>query len=494
MNSVTGEAISRAQVTMYGNESRTSLTDSDGRFSFDDVAQSFIGVMARKPGFSTPRRRFEQRTQSCSANSADAIKVQLVPNAAVVGRITDPNGDPVEEILVRMGKYEYNEGRRVFNIGSSATTDFDGRFRLGNLEAGSYILIAGPSSPQMLVALRGVTPATYFPGVSDRSAAATLELKPGATIDASMVVKEVPGFKVSGRIVGMTPEQRGVSVQITNSSGDEVGMTIGGRRGPDEFTVVGVPAGNYRVRATAYERGNAPVTGVAKLTVAKDVSNVQVPLSPPLTLQVNVRADGFDASQTRVSYSQGDGAHMENAPMVNVRLVNTEENGPEADSTLDGIKNPRWVVKNIAPGTYMAEINPIGAGYVQSARLGSIDLLRERVTITSDQDSIEVTLRNDAAEISGTIDSPAGSLLVAIPSSTVLFPPKTGVVGSGVDSTSKFNMSLPPGDYTLYAFDAESVEYLNPKVMEKYATQGVHISLSSREKKELTLKKIEVTP
>jgi hypothetical protein len=307
-----------------------------------------------------------------------------------------------------------------------------------------------------------------------------------------MVVKEVPGFKISGRVVGMTPEQRDVALQVTNLSGDEVGMEIGARQSPEEFTVVGVPAGHYRVRATAYERGSAPVTGVANLTVSKDVSNVQVSLSAPLALEINVRAEGFDASQQRVTFSQGDGARMENAPMANVRLLNTEENGPDADGTLDGIKNPRWVVKNVTPGTYMAEISPIGAGYVHSARMGSIDLLRERVTITSDQDPIEVTLRNDAAQISGTIDSPSASFVLAIPSSGVLFPPKTGAFGNGVDSTSKFNMSLPPGDYTLYAFDAEGIEYMNPKVMEKYATQGAHISVSANEKKEITLKKIEV--
>jgi len=61
-----------------------------------------------------------------------------------------------------------------------------------------------------------------------------------------------------------------------------------------------------------------------------------------------------------------------------------------------------------------------------------------------------------------------------------------------VDNTSKFNLSLPPGDYTLYAFDAEGIEYMNPKVMERYATQGAHISVSANEKKEITLKKIEV--
>jgi hypothetical protein len=78
--------------------------------------------------------------------------------------------------------------------------------------------------------------------------------------------------------------------------------------------------------------------------VSKDVSNVQVSLSAPLALQINVRAEGFDASQQRVTFSQGDGARMENAPMANVRLLNTEENGPDADGTLDGVKNPRWVV------------------------------------------------------------------------------------------------------------------------------------------------------
>jgi hypothetical protein len=494
VNSLTGEAIPRAQVMLYGSEARNSLTDSEGKFTFEDVVQATVGVMANKPGFTShPNRSVNTRVQVCAANSSDAIKILLMPAAAIVGRITDANGDPVDEIPVRVGKYVYSEGRRRFNVAGGGMTDYEGRFRLANIDAGSYVLIVGPSTPQMLVAIRDVTPVTYYPGVPDRNAAAMIDVKAGATVDASMVVREVKGYTVSGRVVGLSAEPRGISLQFTNQSGDDIGTMMGRRQGPNEFLVAGVPAGNYLVRATAFEQGGGAITGTAQVAVAHDVSNLQVSLSPPFNLAVSIRDEGVGS--THLVYSSPQGTVTGDTSLGSLRLTNYKEEGQDFYATPEGAKTLKWVVKNVQRGTYVVEVSPSTREYVQSARLGGVDLLREPVTIDSDQDPIEITFRDDGAELSGTIDGSETAIVVAIPSSGALFPPKTSAYFANEGATgARFQMILAPGDYTLYAIETDGIEYTNPKVMEKYASQGVHVSVSAKEKKEVTLKLVEAAP
>jgi hypothetical protein len=194
-------------------------------------------------------------------------------------------------------------------------------------------------------------------------------------------------------------------------------------------------------------------------------------------------------------YSGPQGSASGDTSLGSLRLINLKEDGQEVSATPEGSKTLKWAVKNVERGTYLVEINPIGREYVQSARLGSVDLLREPVTIDSEQDPIEITFRDDGAEVSGTVEGSDGAVVVAIPSGGALFPPRTvSYISQEGATTAHFQMMLGPGDYTLYAVAAEGFEYTNPKVMERFESQSVHVSVSAKEKKEVNLKPIEVAP
>lgn len=479
VNSVTGEALPRAQVSMYGPEVRTTMTDGDGHFAFEDVAQAMVGFQARKPGFKAPNPRIEFRVQTCSSETIGGVKVPLAPTAAIVGRVTDPNGDPVDEVPIRIGKYVFSDGRKHFNMAGSSSTDYDGRFRVADLEAGSYILIAGPSSPGLLIGARDITPISYYLGVPDRASAAPIEAKPGARVEVNMTVNEVPAFNVSGRVVGASSESRGVSVEFKNDAGDDVGTAVG-RREANSFMIIGVPAGTYRVRATVFQREGVPLVGSATVTVAHDVDNLQVSVAGSLNIPVSIRTEG------------GDSSSSDTTPSASLRLISTKEEEQGAFMSLEGGGKKGWWLKNVERGTYIADVSANNTGYIASARLGAVDLLREPVTIDSEQNPIEITVRTDGAQLSGTIVGGPQALIVAISSDGVLIPPRAGAYSQ--NGSPKFQMYLAPGDYTVYAMDPEGIEYTNPKVMEKYSSYGVHVSLASQDKKEITLTKIEVTP
>jgi Carboxypeptidase regulatory-like domain len=487
VNAITNEAVPRAMVVISGSESRSALTDGEGRFSFEDVQKGFVNISSFKPGFVNSAQRGRITAFEACTGAADNVKVLLTPMAIVTGRIIDNNAEPVEELPVKIGKWSFNGGRRVFSVVRTAVTDEDGKFRLPELDAGSYLVVAGPSS-RRLEAFNHMVPVVYFPGVPERKEAAAIEVKAGATVDASMTVREVAAFKVSGRLSG-AGEGQNYMLQLTNESGDEIQTTAAAEHNQFEFKFVGVPAGNYHLHSTAFGRnqGKGMLSGSASVTVAHDVVNLQVPLSSRLTLDVVVHSEVTeDSSSGYMGVSLGRQAGF----VQTIRLAPVGEGEEVYASTEGDPKNPKLAI-NVERGTYIAQVLTNGMVYVQSARLGSVDLLREPVLIDSDQQPIEVTVRNDGARLSGTAS--AAATIVAIPTGGILTPPSAHAFSNGTGA-AQFQMELPPGDYSLYAFDDfDAVEYSNPKVMEKYESKGMRVSLAAKEKKEVTLKVIEVT-
>ena len=52
-----------------------------------------------------------------------------------------------------------------------------------------------------------------------------------------------------------------------------------------------------------------------------------------------------------------------------------------------------------------------------------------------------------------------------------------------VYATSTFGfVGLAPGEYLIYAFDSDRLEYTNPDVLQAYASQAVHVTLSPNQK------------
>jgi hypothetical protein len=116
------------------------------------------------------------------------------------------------------------------------------------------------------------------------------------------------------------------------------------------------------------------------------------------------------------------------------------------------------------------------SGYVASLRCGSVDLLRDDLTIApgSAPPPIEVTLRSDSAQITVTLTGgpSAASLVVysqGYPRRSILAPLYNG-------NASVAN--LAPGAYQLLALkDASELEYRNPAVMEKYLVHAIPVTL-----------------
>jgi len=151
-------------------------------------------------------------------------------------------------------------------------------------------------------------------------------------------------------------------------------------------------------------------------------------------------------------------------------------------------------VQNIAPGTYGVEVNPNGPLYVQSAMSGTTDLLESDLSVapgTSPQ-PIEITLRDDAAFLSGTVsleNQPRTATILAF-SEHASAPPRM----QPTDPPGSFQLSfLPPGAYKILAVDhPDRLEYTNPETLRKYLSKAREVTLSPDQSAKIDLELVKI--
>ena len=139
------------------------------------------------------------------------------------------------------------------------------------------------------------------------------------------------------------------------------------------------------------------------------------------------------------------------------------------------------MLQNVDSGTYTAEVTPQSPWYVQSATYGQTNVLYDDLSVATGGPSypLEIVLRNDSAGLAGSVKTSDGnaapSTVIVVPQPASKITPKMVQAGSGT-----FNVSgLAPGEYLVFAFDqADGMEYSNPDVLQGYASQASHVTLS----------------
>src|SRR3984957_14448995 len=130
VNSITGEPIARARVQV--GTQQAALTDHDGHFEFDNISDEPAYASASKPGYFAEEKAVPAQGQS--------ITLQLIPEAILFGTITDPNGQPIQDLRVQLTMLRVENGFRRWRPVQATSTNVEGRFRFAELQAGQYSL------------------------------------------------------------------------------------------------------------------------------------------------------------------------------------------------------------------------------------------------------------------------------------------------------------------------------------------------------------------
>jgi hypothetical protein len=543
LNRLTHEPISRALVYSPDQQFAT-LTDDRGRFEFklppqeaasDENSsassqvrafgagrfQSLVRLiptqfMARKPGFlentneSANRRMMQNQSE---------ITLYLDPESLIVGRLNIPGAEGDLRIRLEIYRREVNEGQEHWVSAGTFTTWTDGEFRFSNLTAGTYKLftheqldrdplIAAPGGQ-----LFGFAP-VFYPSSADFAVASPIQLGPGATFQANLSVTRREYYPVKIPVANAAAGA-GLGVRIYPLGNPGPGYSLG--YNPAEEQLIGsLPDGSYTLEADAYSNGQSGSTGILNFSVHGAALGLPpVTLVPNSALTVNVREQlssgqsAFGDAQDDPAGGFGDGKAPPRANFSNVHVTLTPlddfgGNGARASQPVGAAREHTLAIPSVRPGRYHVRAES-GVGYVASILCGGRDLLREALEVGMGGSSspIELTLRDDGAEVTGTVEDPSNPNNSLSPNdkvgpeSYIYFLPLAGSSGqfrasNGAPDGAFSEEQLPPGSYLVVAFEQQhhELESATEETLHKLQPQGQVIQVNAGQKERLRLKLI----
>jgi hypothetical protein len=232
-NDPVGKAI--VELEGGGMAAQTTTTDSDGKFFFHNLPPGAFQVNVWRDGFAPAE--YGQRwpggpgvpIRLTPGQQVSAIQVPLTATAAISGRVSDSNGQPLANAQVQALKSRYHGELRVLLPVQQVRTTSTGEFRLYGLAAGRYyvnvIVPGGPGGPggpnnsQLLVNNSGRTdPAgPYTSSIQPRSALGQAGAGVPNASDAGPVYFPSTPYIQSAAPIDLRPgaEYRGLNMQMT---------------------------------------------------------------------------------------------------------------------------------------------------------------------------------------------------------------------------------------------------------------------------------------
>lgn len=537
INSATHEPIDRALV--FSPDSRfATLTNSEGRFEFalaksdpaDGGSNRPYSLTARKPGFlSDPNRPANNLQNYTSLERSKDLTLTLTPEAVLAGTVTLPTSESPDSITLQLYRRQVQDGRARW-VGAGASRSMsDGQFRFADLQAGSYKLLTSelldsdPVNYDPVLSTGGDAlngrgplfgyPPVYYQNASDFESATIIQLAAGQTQTVNLSLVKQAYYRVKVPVIVAGSDHPDYGFQVTVYAHDHKGPGFSLGHNPLHHSIEGMlPNGTYMIEATVF--GNGPsMTGLQTITIkGAAIDGPAMVLAPNGLMAVNVKEEFTAADHTGSATflpSRSGGAVVLKGPRsyLNVTLETADDFGTGRNV---GLRNPTGpgdeslVVEGASAGSYWVKVYS-SRGYAASIRSGNLDLLHQPLVagVGGAAAPIEITMRDDTAEISGTIDgiiSPAQGpdSASAGPRRVRLYCMPLGDSSGnftevGVQPDGSFDVEgLPPGTYRLLAFDGATmdptqIEYRNPEAMQAYDAKGVVVHLAGGQKERVTL-------
>jgi hypothetical protein len=535
INSVTHEPIDRALVFSPDNRFAT-LTNSEGRFEFalaksdpaDGNSNRPYSLMARKPGFlSDPNQPANNLQNYTASERSKDLTLTLTPEGVLAGTVTLPTSEAPDSITVELFRRQVQDGRARWVQAGASRTMSDGQFRFADLQAGGYKLLTSElldSDPVNYDPVRSDPradasdgrgplfgyPPVYYQSASDFESATIIPLAAGQTqtVNLSLVKQAYYRVKVPVIVPGSDQPENGLQVTVYAHGHKGPGFSLG--HNPAHHAIEGMlPNGTYTVEATVFRPNGASMTGLQTITIkGGSIDGPTMVLAPSGLIAVNVKEEftAADQAQPKTIYSGGRGTALKGPRgYLNVTLETADDFGRGRNASLRNPNGPgdeSMVIEGASAGSYWVKVYS-SRGYAASIRSGNLDLLHQPLVIGAGGGAspIEITMRDDTAEISGTIEGAATATpgsggtgqnrlhVYCIP----LGDSSGNFTEAGVQPDGSFDYpGLPPGAYRLLAVDGATVdptqiEYRNPEAMQAYDAKGVVVHLAAGQKERVTL-------
>jgi protocatechuate 3,4-dioxygenase beta subunit len=441
-NSVTGAPVRKALVTLRRwsrNEGYQALTGVDGRFRFDGVQAGTYGLWAEAQGYVRDSGRFFAPSQMVTLAEDKTIKdfaIRLEPTGSISGKVVDADGEPVAGARVNGLIYSYSGSGPSLGAYASATTNERGEYRLFDLQPGRWYVRVDKTVAQPIatgrvhrIAAEAEYGYTYYPGVTQESEAAGIEVGPGAELEQIEIrVRRARVYHLRGRVVD---GRSGQGVAKADVYIQELGHVESHADGV--FDARGVPAGVYRV--TAAVKADVWLFSAPQEMVVgdRDVNDLAIRLAPGITVQGTASAvQGAQVTLEPIGGGYG-----------------TARGVVQDDGT--------FAIADVAPHAYRVSVERRGmSAYLKSVRCGSQDGSDTAIVDIAPGAPLTLEFASDGGSVEGAVQSagpgPAPVVVTAAPAGR-----RAGRMDllKTVDTDSgAFRLEgLAPGDYKLFAWE-----------------------------------------
>ena len=518
VNSRTHEPIGHALVYSPDNRFAT-ITDDRGRFQFNlaplesQASSSYLvrqpfanrpyALMARKPGFLPPTH--EPQVPLAGETPSD-LTISLVPEALIVGRVLIPGSDGFDRIQVELFRRTIQEGAERWESSGTITSRSNGEFRFAELQPGSYKLMTHelPDRDPLSFNPRGQLfgyPPVYYPSGTDFEAASVIQLAPGTTFVANISPARREYYPVKIKLADAAADLP-IDIQVWPQGHPGPGYALG--YDPTEGLIQGsLPDGFYVVQVSSIF-GDNTMSGTSNLFVkGAPVEGQTVALLPNISIPVTVHEE-FQLSETLAQIPVAENnLRVKGRPRyLQVNLLPVENYGAAGRASLRHPQDPQddspLMLEHVQPGRYRVLVStPVG--FASSITSGGTDLLTQPLVVPAGGaiSPIEITLRDDGAEVEGAIEDAPSPGASRQSQGQVYFIPVADGEGqvriAWLSPEGKFQLrQLPPGAYRVLAFNhlQPDLEYQNAEAMSKYDSKAQVLRVTPGQKAHLRLQSI----
>ncbi|MGC2258442.1 MAG: carboxypeptidase-like regulatory domain-containing protein [Candidatus Sulfotelmatobacter sp.] len=480
----------------------TALTAADGSFRMENIKPGRYRLFVERTGYQEidkHHRHTEGRVLTLTAGQeVKDVAIILQAAAVVEGRVTDEDGDPLAEAQVAVLRQTFVQGHSHWEQSGAERTNDLGEYRIAGLAPGKYfVAVTPPPDFRSLIETAGNAPGassragaasekpaplvyqtTFYPGTRDRAQATPIPLHAGDDFPANFSLTPSPSLTIRGSVVNLPP---GSSAAILLQSKDFNLVLSGAEMHKDgSFEIRDVSPGAYNIVAT--------------------VDNVAVPMMARQSLQLAESVEGLRLSPQSGGAIRGrlrmePGANSRPDPSQFFLLLHSlaEENDSNDDSFgavtmgggfsnlahVSGDGSFSW--KDVPPGAYSVQISDVSAmpdWFLKSATSDGHDATDSGISVGGGAITLDLMASANGGTIDGVAsnqddEAVADAVIVAVPEAR--FRNHQDRYRKAVsDQSGHFSLrGLPPGDYTLFAWQSIDGEpYYNPEFLRNYEDRG----------------------
>jgi hypothetical protein len=493
----------------------TAVSGADGSFRIEDVVPGRYRLFAERSGYQEidkHRLRSEGRLLTLSAGQeVSDLTIRLQAAAVVEGRVSDEDGDPMPEAQVAVLRQTFVAGHSHWEqVGAERTNDL-GLYRIPGLAAGNYFVsVTPPPDFRSLIETTGNTPeatphsgaasnkpapvayqTTYYPGARDRGQATSIQLRAGDEFPVNFSLTPIPSLSIRGWVANL-PDGTTAAIMLQSK---DLNLVLNGAEVHKDgsFEIRGVSPGDYTIVAT--------------------VDSVKVPMMARQSLQLAESMEGLRISPQRLGTIQGRlrmeaKANGRSDPTQVLLLLRSSDGDDESVGVSMGIGfSPLTKVsgdgsfewKDVPPGLYSVQVSATSERpdwFLKSLTVGGRDVLDSGFSVNGGATTLDLVASANGAVAEGVAsnqnDGPvADAVVVAVPEAHLRGRPER-YRKTVTDQSGRFTIrGLPPGDYTLIAWESVDGEaYYNPEFLKTYEGQGKALHLDEGRRVSVQLKTI----